>query len=140
MPLSSVEARASVNVLFDYLLDLLSSELGTFQLTGEKAIHIEPPYINEKLNPQGLAVFINRYKQLRGSRSAGVSAMQLFDWRVVLRSYDKSEAGMIVMDKAIEKMEQSFPNHRQRILQTVETVYPQVTFLLDTAKFINLVS
>lgn len=137
---SSIKARGSVSTLFTYLSDLLSDQLGTFQLTGEPAIWVEPPYLTEKANPTGLAVIINRFKQFRGSRSAGISAMQVFDWRVVLRTYDTSEAGISNMEAAIEKMEQSFPNHRQRVLQTVETAYPQVTFLLDTAKFINLVS
>lgn len=138
--LSPRDARNSVLQLQKYLLQLLSDELGTFAVTGQPAIWTEPPYIDEPLKISGIAVIICRYEMMR-SQEACVSApqaIQRFDWKVVLRSYDKSTTGMALLDTAVNKMRQSFAQMRERFLEPVEDTYPQVSFLLDTSRVINL--
>lgn len=138
--LSPRDARNSVLELQKYLAQLLSNELGTFSVTGQPSIWTEPPYIDGPLKISGLAVIICRYEQMRSQEAcmSAPQAIQRFDWKVVLRSYDKSATGMSLLDSAVKKMRQSFAQTRERFLEPVEDTYPQVTYLLDTSRVINL--
>lgn len=138
--LSPRDARNSVLNLQKYLSQLLTDELGTFSVTGQPAIWTEPPYIEGSIKISGLACIICRYEMMR-TQEACMSvpqAIQRFDWKVVLRTYDKSAIGMGLLDSAVEKMRQAFAQLRERFLEPTEDQYPQVTYLLDTSRVINL--
>lgn len=100
------------------LRDVLQPFLGTFK-SGQTAIWVEPP--ESPIPGTGLHCYINRYPlQVNDST---------YQWRVTLTQYDKTNAGMIVLDNAIRAMRQRFPVRRE-VFQGVflENEYPRFIF------------
>jgi hypothetical protein len=98
---------------------LLTAELGTFK-NGKPAIWVEPPASPEV--GTGLHVYLCRYEQRL--------TQEIYQWQVVLRQRDTSEAGLVKLDAAIKKMRSRFYNRREVILPYSEDRYPQANFYL----------
>ena len=67
-----------------------------------------------------------------------IQALQRFDWEVVFVNFDLTPAGNKKMDDAISKMEQRYPTQRAIPSETQEGRYPQIRFLIDTSRIVNL--
>ena len=139
--LNPVTARCSLINLRNYLARLLADDLGTFSSTGTPAIWVEPPFLAERQTISGVACIIARHEQ-NLSQSHVVSipqSTQRFDWKVVIRAYDKSATGLAAFDRAITKMRQAFSQFREIMLDTSENVLPQVRYLLASSRIVNLI-
>lgn len=103
------------------LRDVLAPYLGTFK-NGQMAVWVEPP--ESPIPGSGLHCYIQRQPQQRTS--------SVYQWRITLTQYDKTSAGMIVLDNAIAAMRQRFPVRRE-IFQPVylENEYPRFSFDLQ---------
>lgn len=139
-PLNPVTARESLINLRNYLAQLLADDLGIFSSTGSPAIWVEPPFLAERQTISGVACIIARHEQnLSQSPVYSVpQSCQRFDWKVVIRAYDRSAEGLIPYDRAIAKMRQAFSQMREIMLDTSEDVFPQVRYLLGSSRVINL--
>ncbi|MEM8610404.1 MAG: hypothetical protein AAGF93_00185 [Cyanobacteria bacterium P01_H01_bin.105] len=138
---SPILARDSVLALRNYLADLLAPDLGIFSSTGSPAIWVEPPFLAERQTISGVACIIARHEQnLSQSPVYSVpQSCQRFDWKVVIRAYDRSAEGLIPYDRAIAKMRQAFSQMREIMLDTSEDVLPQVRYLLESSRIVNLI-
>ena len=139
--LNPVIARDSLLNLQRYLAQLLAEDLGIFSSTGTPAIWVEPPFMAERQTISGVACIIARHEQ-NLSQSPVVSvpqSIQRFDWKVVIRAYDRSAEGLIPYDRAITKMRQAFSQMREIMLDTSEDVLPQVRYLLESSRIVNLI-
>jgi hypothetical protein len=119
---------------------LLADYLGVFS-NGQIALWAEPPFIPPTLNCSGLQVVVGRWEENLQPQKACVGSAQAVQrnfWRVTLIGFDLSEEGLSKMDSAIAAIERRFPLHRKRSPETKEDAYPQVTFLLDVSRIINL--
>jgi len=139
--MSSVLASLeTIDALMLELETLLADYLGTFS-DGQIALRAIPPNIPAKLSCSGLQVVVNRWDEdLQPQRACvgSAQAVQRKFWRVTLIGFDLSEEGLSKMDSAIAAIERRFPNSRKRSPQTKEDAYPQVSFLLDVSRIINL--
>ena len=133
-------ARESLLNLRTYLAQLLSDDLGTFSSTGTPAIWVEPPFMKERQTISGVACIVARHeKNLRQEHVVSVpQSTQQFHWEVVIRAYDKSAEGLIPYDRAISKMRQAFSQMREIMLESTEDVLPQVRYLLESSRIVNL--
>jgi hypothetical protein len=121
---------------------LLGDNIGTFD-DGEKALWVEPPYINAGRHVNGLQVVIDRYPQDLQPSKACIGVEQVFQrkfWRFTLVNFDVSEAGMIKFDNAIDAIQRRFPLLRERHLETVEDSFPQVSFLAEFSRIKTLIT
>ena len=139
--MSSVLASLeTIDALTFELETLLLPYLGTFS-DGQIALWAEPPYIPPKLSCSGLQVVVGRWNEDLQPQKACVGSAQAVQrkfWRVTLIGFDLSDEGLSKMDSAIAAIERRFPLHRRRSPATKEDAYPQVTFLLDVSRIINL--
>lgn len=139
--MSSVLASLeTIDALMLELETLLLPYLGTFS-DGQIALWAEPPYIPPKLSCSGLQVVVGRWNEDLQPQKACVGSAQAVQrkfWRVTLIGFDLSDEGMSKMDSAIAAIERRFPLHRRRSPATKEDAYPQVSFLLDVSRIINL--
>ncbi|MFG6101197.1 hypothetical protein U2F10_03015 [Leptothoe sp. EHU-05/26/07-4] len=139
--LNPITARDSLLNLQKYLAQLLAEDLGTFSSTGTPAIWVEPPFLAERQTISGVACIIARHEQnLSQSPIYSVpQSSQRFDWKVVIRAYDRSAEGLVPYDRAIAKMRQAFSQFREIMLETSENVLPQVRYLLASSRIVNLI-
>ena len=139
--LNPVIARDSLLNLQRYLAQLLAEDLGIFSSTGTPAIWVEPPFMAERQTISGVACIIARHEQnLSQSNVVSVpQSLQRFDRKVVIRAYDRSAEGLIPYDRAITKMRQAFSQMREIMLDTSEDVLPQVRYLLESSRIVNLI-
>lgn len=139
--LNSVTARESLLNLQGYLSTVLEDDLGTFSSTNTPAIWVEPPFMKERQTISGVACIIARHEQnLSQSPAYSVpQAWQRFDWKVVIRAYDVSADGLRSYDSAITKMRRAFSQFQEIMLDTSEDVLPQVRYLLESSRAVNLI-
>ncbi|EKU98037.1 hypothetical protein Lepto7375DRAFT_7296 [Leptolyngbya sp. PCC 7375] len=137
---NGVRARDSLLALRNYLETLLSADLGVFTSTSTPAIWVEPPFMTERASIEGVGVIVSRHeKNLSQQHVASIpQGIQQFDWEVVIRAYDKSAMGLVAYDRAIAKMRQAFSQFREIMLDSSEDVFPQVRYLLNSSRVINL--
>lgn len=101
---------------------LLAAELGVFvgKNSNRPAIHIEPP--NSPPDARGLVCVIQRQPtQIRDD---------VYFWEVALIAHDRTEGGLLKLDRAAQKMRQRFPIRREITLPYDETEFPQINFSL----------
>lgn len=139
---TEVQARDNFRALRDYIAEKLTNELGSFATNGYPAIWVEPPSLKEGERVTGVGVIISRFEQnLRQSHVVSArQSTQNFDWEVVIRAYDRSHEGLVPYSTAIAKMRQMFSDARELHLDTTEDVFPQVRYLLNSSRVINLFS
>ena len=137
---NGVQARSSVLDLRQYLETLLADELGVLASTNTPAVWVEPPFMTERASVNGVALIFSRHEKNLSQQHvvSAPQAIQQFDWEVVIRAYDKSAEGLVLYDRAIAKMRQAFSQFREIMLDTSEDVFPQVRYLLDSSRVINL--
>jgi hypothetical protein len=137
---SVLNSLNNLTALMVELETLLADYLGVFS-NGQIALWAEPPFIPPTLNCSGLQVVVGRWEENLQPQKACVGSAQAVQrnfWRVTLIGFDLSEEGLSKMDSAIAAIERRFPLHRKRSPETKEDAYPQVTFLLDVSRIINL--
>lgn len=139
--LNPVTARDDLLNLQGYLSTLLADDLGTFSSTNTPAIWVEPPFMAERQTITGVACIIARHEQNLSQLPvySVPQACQRFDWKVVIRAYDVSATGLLAYDSAITKMRQAFSQFREIMLDTSEDVLPQVRYLLESSRIVNLI-
>lgn len=137
---SVLASLETLPALMEELETLLEPYLGTFS-NGQIALHAEPPYIDAKLTCSGLKVVVKRWEEDLQPPKACVGSAQSIHrnfWRVTLICFDLSPEGLEKMDGAIAAIKRRFPQPRMRSPETKEDSYPQVSFLLDVSRIINL--
>jgi hypothetical protein len=137
---SVLASLENLPALMEELETLLEPYLGRFS-NGQIALWAEPPYIPAKLTCSGLKVVVGRWEENLQPQKACVGSAQAVQrnfWRVTLICFDLSGEGLEKMDSAIAAIERRFPLHRKRSPETKEDSYPQVSFLLDVSRIINL--
>jgi hypothetical protein len=137
---SVLDSLDNLEALILELETLLTPYIGTFS-NGQIALWAEPPFIPPTLDCSGLQVVVGRWTEDLQPQKACVGSAQAVQrkfWRVTLIGFDLSEEGLSKMDSAIAVIERRFPIHRMRSPATKEDAYPQVTFLLDVSRIINL--
>lgn len=103
---------------------LLNDELGTFS-GGVKAIWIEPPSAPSTAN--GLMAVISRYSRQ--------FSPDLYQWKLTLIQFDKSDQGVAALDRAINKVRRRFPSQRRdSILDYRDESYPQASFSIGFSR------
>lgn len=134
-------ARESLINLRTFLAQLLAEDLGTFSSSSTPAVWVEPPFLTERQTISGVACIIARHeKNLSQKHVVSVpQSTQRFEWEVVIRAYDRSAEGLIPYDRAIAKMRQAFSQFREIMLDTSEDVLPQVRYLLESSRIVNLI-
>lgn len=113
--------------LADFLRNLLANEVGSFA-NGYPAVWVEPPQM--PAGGKGLHVSIGRHSQR--------IANNLYQHRVSLVQFDRSDTGLLKLDHAIEKVRACFPLCREVMLPFQENTYPQCNFYISELKtFVN---
>lgn len=115
---------------------LLGDRVGTFS-DGTSAVWVEPPVPNVRLRVTGLHVVIFRFPILRGQQHGLVQNVRIQDWRVTLRQYDISRQGLSIFDESIDLIRKGFPLLSERVLESEEDLYPQVTFMIQDSQILN---
>ena len=100
------------------IADLLTAEIGTLAQTNRPAIWVEPP--ETPIGGTGLQVVIQRFS-IKMTNA-------LYQWKVTLLAYDKSQSGIQKLESAVCKLRQHFPEHREIALPFREDAYPQIDF------------
>ena len=137
---TSLDSLETVSAFSTLLRSLLGDYVGKFS-DGKDAFWVEPPYIPAKRTFTGLAVVANRNtKPLQPQQPCvGVpQALQRMYRTVTLINNDFSPEGLLKWDNAIDRIRTGFPFVRERSTETTEDKFPQVTFLLDFSKIVNL--
>jgi len=137
---SVFDSLENLTALMEELETLLGDYLGEFS-NGQIALWAEPPFIPTTLNCSGLQVVVGRWEENLQPQKACVGTAQALQrnfWRVTLICFDLTPEGLEKMDSAIAAIERRFPLHRKRSPETKEDSYPQVSFLLDVSRIINL--
>jgi hypothetical protein len=137
---SVFDSLENLTALMEELETLLGDYLGEFS-NGQIALWAEPPFIPTTLNCSGLQVVVGRWEENLQPQKACVGTAQALQrnfWRVTLICFDLTPGGLEKMDSAIAAIERRFPLHRKRSPETKEDSYPQVSFLLDVSRIINL--
>ena len=137
---NGVRARDSILNLRQYLETLLVDELGVNTLTNTPAVWVEPPFMEDRSAIEGVALIFARHEKGLSQKHvvSASQATQQFYWEVVIRAYDKSAEGLVFYDRAIAKMRQAFSQFREIMLDSSEDVLPQVRYLLESSRVINL--
>ena len=137
---NGVRARDSILDLRQYLETILADELGTNTSTNTPAVWVEPPFMEDRSAIEGVALILPRHEKGLSQEHvvSAPQATQQFYWEVVIRAYDKSAEGLVPYDRAISKMRQAFSQFREIMLDSSEDVLPQVRYLLESSRVINL--
>lgn len=113
----------------DAVASTLANELGTLP-NGMPAVWVDSGDAPGKV--KGLLALIDRQPNMREHYAAlNYQAVQNLDWVLRLVLYDRSPSGYSALDRAVQKLRQRFPNHRERALPPTDGVYPQVSFLCN---------